>query len=127
MLKNVVLPAPFGPIRLTIAPSGIVKSTSLTATRPPNSLRTSLTTSRSAMLGSVERLVVDALFELVLVPALRDQSRRSEEHHQNDDDPVDEEVVLRDVDLPVERLRELRAELREPLLVEIREEETADD
>ena len=25
MLKNVVFPAPFGPIRLTIAPSGIVK------------------------------------------------------------------------------------------------------
>ena len=36
MLKNVVLPAPFGPMRLTIEPSGIVRSTSLTASRPPN-------------------------------------------------------------------------------------------
>ena len=36
MLKNVVLPAPFGPIRLTIEPSGMAKSTLLTATRPPN-------------------------------------------------------------------------------------------
>ena len=41
MLKNVVLPAPFGPIRLTIARSGMVKSRSFTARRPPNSLRTS--------------------------------------------------------------------------------------
>ena len=40
MLKNVVLPAPFGPMRPTIAFWGITKSTSLTATRPPNSLRT---------------------------------------------------------------------------------------
>jgi hypothetical protein len=39
MLKNVVLPAPFGPMRLTIAPRGMRKSTSSTATRPPNSFR----------------------------------------------------------------------------------------
>src|ERR687894_261809 len=38
MLKNVVLPAPFGPIRLTMARSGRSKSTELTATRPPNTL-----------------------------------------------------------------------------------------
>ena len=42
MLKNVVFPAPFGPIRLTIAPSGIVKVMSETATSPPNSLRIAL-------------------------------------------------------------------------------------
>ncbi len=35
-LKKVVLPAPLGPMRLTIEPSGIVKSISLTATSPPN-------------------------------------------------------------------------------------------
>jgi len=46
MLKNVVLPAPFGPIRLTIDFSGIVKSTSFTATRPPNSLRTATASRR---------------------------------------------------------------------------------
>ena len=40
MLKKVVLPAPLGPIRLTMLPRGTVKSTSLQATRPPNSLRT---------------------------------------------------------------------------------------
>ena len=35
-LKNVVLPAPFGPMRLTIEPSGMTKSTFETATSPPN-------------------------------------------------------------------------------------------
>src|SRR5918993_5539055 len=38
MLKNVVLPAPFGPIRLTIERSGMSKSTESTATRPPKIL-----------------------------------------------------------------------------------------
>ena len=35
MLKNVVLPAPFGPIKPTTPPRGITRSTSFTATRPP--------------------------------------------------------------------------------------------
>ena len=52
MLKNVVLPAPFGPIRLTIDRFGIVKVRSLTATRPPNSLRTSDATSRSPVVAT---------------------------------------------------------------------------
>ena len=60
MLKKVVLPAPFGPIRLTIERSGIVKSTSLTAIRPPNSLRTSSTTSRLP-LGVVACSLIRAL------------------------------------------------------------------
>src|SRR5689334_20165453 len=38
MLKKVVLPAPFGPIKLQIERSGRVKSTLLTATRPPKRL-----------------------------------------------------------------------------------------
>ena len=41
-LKNVVLPAPLGPMRLTIEPSGMSKSTARTATRPPNRLVTPL-------------------------------------------------------------------------------------
>src|SRR5947209_15220757 len=40
MLKNVVLPAPFGPMIETIESGGISKETSLTATSPPNSLLT---------------------------------------------------------------------------------------
>ena len=45
-LKKVVLPAPFGPMSDTIAPRGIVKSTSSVATSPPNSLRTLVATTR---------------------------------------------------------------------------------
>src|SRR6266498_1557289 len=40
VLKKVVLPAPFGPIRPAIIPFSITKSTLLTATRPPNALVT---------------------------------------------------------------------------------------
>src|SRR4051812_49866703 len=36
MLKNVVLPAPLGPMSDTIDPRGMSKSTLLTAVRPPN-------------------------------------------------------------------------------------------
>ena len=39
-MKNVVLPAPLGPISETIALRGTVKSTSLTATRPPKTFET---------------------------------------------------------------------------------------
>src|SRR5215212_5138126 len=40
MLKNVVFPAPLGPMIDTIERSGITNETSLTATRPPNVLET---------------------------------------------------------------------------------------
>src|SRR5215210_7441597 len=100
MLKKVVLPAPFGPMRLMIDPVGIVNSMSLTAMRPPNSFRT-LSACRMSVIGRVAvcegRLVGDVvqrrvrrpLLELLLVPALGDQSGRPEEHHHDDDQPVD--------------------------------------
>src|SRR2546428_13449708 len=47
MLKNVVLPAPLGPMIETIDRRGIAKSTSDTATRPPKTFETDLATSRS--------------------------------------------------------------------------------
>ena len=40
MLKNVVLPAPFGPMMETIPPRGISNETLSTATRPPNAFVT---------------------------------------------------------------------------------------
>src|SRR6266542_3256850 len=40
VLKKVVLPAPFGPIRPAIIPFSITKSTLFTATSPPNALVT---------------------------------------------------------------------------------------
>src|SRR6187551_3778904 len=133
MLKNVVLPAPFGPIRLTIEPCGIAKSTSLTATRPPNSLRMSEATRRSVIARApigvgplegdvVERRVAHTLLELALVPSFRDQPRGPEEHDDHDDQTVDAEVVLRHV-----LDADLRSDLREAFLVEVREEQPADD
>ena len=50
-MKNVVLPAPLGPISETIAFSGTVKLTSLTATRPPKILEIPLGLSSGAPFG----------------------------------------------------------------------------
>ena len=50
MLKNVVLPAPLGPISETIALRGIENETSLTAVRPPKRLVTPLASRRFVVL-----------------------------------------------------------------------------
>src|SRR5215207_6201992 len=133
MLKKVVFPAPFGPIRLTIELCGIVKSMSLTATRPPNSLRMSDATRMSVIpripvgvrpfvLDVVEGRVAHALLELSFVPAFGDQPRGPEEHDQHDDQPVDPEVVLRHV-----LDADLGPDLRQAFLIEVREQQSADD
>ena len=75
MLKNVVLPAPFGPMRLTMLPRGIVKSMSLTATRPPKRFVQSVATSRSpevivASAGAAGRPSSGVLREVVLADGL---------------------------------------------------------
>src|SRR6266404_854429 len=102
MLKNVVFPAPFGPIRLTIEPVGTVKSTSSTATRPPNSLRNSTVCSSASGTGAlriVERLVVHAFVELGCNARARDQPLRPEQHRDHDDRSKDAKLVFRDVDV----------------------------
>src|SRR3989442_3675834 len=48
MLKNVVLPAPFGPMSARISPAGSANETSSTAWTPPNDFRTP-TTSRTGL------------------------------------------------------------------------------
>ena len=50
-LKKVVLPAPLGPMMLTMPPFGMSRSTSRTATRPPNRLVTPRAWSRTSPLG----------------------------------------------------------------------------
>ena len=50
-LNVVDLPAPLGPMRPTISPDLTWKLTSLTATRPPNSLRTACTSSSNSPLA----------------------------------------------------------------------------
>src|SRR3546814_5806843 len=47
MLKQVVLPAPFGPIRLTMPPSGTARLALVTARRPRKLFEMPSTTSRS--------------------------------------------------------------------------------
>src|SRR5262252_8470703 len=66
MLKKVVLPAPFGPIRLTIDCSAMLKSTLLTATKPPKRLVTFSATSRSVTtLGRRQQCARPALLHRV--------------------------------------------------------------
>src|ERR671917_400894 len=82
MLKNVVLPAPFGPIRLTIERSGMSKSTRFTATnRSPHGVPTA------------GILVVQLLGAL----PVGDDALRPEEHHQDEHNAEDKETVLWDV------------------------------
>src|ERR687889_1228261 len=106
MLKKVVLPAPFGPIRLTMERSGMSKSTESTATRPP---KTFVTFRASRILagpsfpsgtgpspnGVAARGVT--LVQLLGPLAVGYYPVRPQEHHQHQDDAEDEEVVLRDV------------------------------
>src|ERR687894_1414233 len=110
MLKNVVLPAPFGPIRLTIELSGMSKSTSLTATRPPKTLvipRASRMLSTfcpfsSATGGSPERVTdVTTLSTVQLFGALAvgDDAFGPQEHHEDKEEAEQQEVVLGDVRL----------------------------
>src|SRR3954449_2752263 len=123
MLKNVVLPAPFGPISDTTVPRGIVKSTSSVATRPPNSLRRFSTTTRLPfgllMLRVVERRVVNAFVELRPASRTRDQPFRPDQHDEHDDRAVDPELVQRHLEVRPERLVQLVADVRKALLVQV--------
>src|ERR671916_3146657 len=105
MLKNVVLPAPFGPIRLTIECSGMSKSTSLTATRPPKTLVIpraskmcrarsrpfpfSSGTSRPAHSISGSGIAVAQLFGALAVGY---DALRSEDHHEDKEEAEQQEV-----------------------------------
>src|SRR5215210_4769718 len=106
MLKNVVLPAPFGPIRLTIERSGMSKSTSLTAMRPPKTLviprASRMFPFSSATSGSPERITdVTTLSAVQLLGALAvgDDALRPQDHHENKEEAEQQEVVLRYVRL----------------------------
>ena len=126
MLKNVVLPAPLGPMIETIERSGTANVTSLTAVRPPNCLVTfaaSRTGGRSAarrarasrggVCGAhagarrVDGLVVlDALVELLLAPPLGQQALGSQDHHDHQQEPEDREGDLGRVEVQPELARE---------------------
>src|SRR5215204_6548545 len=127
MLKNVVLPAPFGPIRLTMVRSGMVKSTSSTATRPPNSLRSCSTRTMSLMLEVIERLVVHAHLELGFPPSAGYQAFGPEQHHHHEDDAEDPELVLRYLDVQRQMLVQPGSGVGQPLAIEVRQERRAED
>ena len=55
-LKNVVLPAPLGPMRLTIEPSGMSKSIVRTATRPPKRFEIPRASSRRPRLAGSDEV-----------------------------------------------------------------------
>src|ERR687889_611267 len=106
MLKNVVFPAPFGPIRLTMERSGMLKSTELTATRPPKTLvipRASRMLAVSASFSGTGPVSdgVGArgvpLVQLLGPLSVGYYPFRPQEHHQHQDDAENEKVVLRDV------------------------------
>src|SRR5688572_33384618 len=104
MLNNVVLPAPFGPIRLTMERSGMLKSTELTATRPPKTFvipRASRMLAASISLSDTGPFPRGCGLLVVLVQLFGPLSvgyypLRPQEHHHHQDDPEDEEIVLRD-------------------------------
>src|SRR3954471_9171032 len=134
MLKNVVFPAPFGPMSETIALAGTVNSTSSTATRPPNSLRrNSVRSSGPVASGTGDLVVVERLVvNLRIVHLRRDTGARyqplgPEEHDDDDDDAEDPELVERHVEMRMEVAVDPRADVRQPLAVEIREEARTDD
>src|SRR5918995_1672062 len=108
MLKNVVLPAPFGPIRLTIERSGMSKSTSLTATRPPKTLVIPRASRMfafpfSSATGCSPERVTDvatlAAVQLFGALAVGDDAFGPQEHHEDEEEAEQQEVVLRDVRL----------------------------
>src|SRR5213594_3156978 len=82
-LKNVVLPAPFGPMSPTISPSSAANSTSLTATRPPNSLR-----------SCSVRKTSDTAYPPHHCP----QAVWCEQHNEDDEQAVDKEALPGEVD-----------------------------
>src|SRR5204863_6812223 len=100
MLKNVVLPAPFGPMSARISPCGSVNDTSSTAWTPPNDFRTCATSSTE------------------LATAKNAENAAREDQHQRDEDHAEHHLpvlrVLRDdgVEDLVDRRADRRADER---------------
>src|SRR5437867_1990233 len=119
MLKNVVLPAPFGPMMAPIVRSSIAKSIPWSAISPPNRLVTPTATNKGlgvgglglgARPGSVDcnwpdlghldglafpdprPLTPDPLAELRQPLPAREQPRRPQHHHQDEREPVNHEL-----------------------------------
>src|SRR5690349_13134467 len=93
-LKNVVLPAPLGPMRATISPCRMSRSTPSTARRPPK-LMHSCRTSRILSMETLARLgrVFEAV-EFVAPPDVGDEPLGAEDHHEDHDRAEQQHAVL---------------------------------
>src|SRR5262245_35534853 len=108
MLNSVVLPAPFGPITLTISPSSTCRSSSETTRSPPKSIVTPRSSSSFSAIGSDD-----------LHAALAEQAGRPRDHQRHEQRAEDDEagrLGLREQHvLPDERGQvERRDEQRDP-------------
>src|SRR5690606_4628878 len=119
-LKNVVLPAPFGPMSATISPGWMLSATLDTARRPPNIIVTLLASTSAigcVLLGRCLRVVDGAGIAMLEVPELlvlfvadpvvlglqlsctplaRDHALRPDRHHHDHEQAEDEEAVAGD-------------------------------
>src|SRR5215207_10362999 len=101
-LKKVVLPAPLGPIILTMDLSGISKLTALTATRPPKRLVTLFAIRMGAMLASLYHILGGHIFgirvvQLALGGLRGPEAFRLGKHHDNQGDTIQQEAKLRNL------------------------------
>src|SRR3954453_8247824 len=88
MLRQVVLPAPFGPIRLTISPASTLKVISDSADRPPNRFETP---ESSSIARSSARIV------FVAAGDESHNAARQEQHHGHHDQAKDRKAQLLEV------------------------------
>src|SRR5690348_9532046 len=90
VLKQVVLPAPFGPISPRISPLYRVKSTPSRATTPPKRMVTSSTSSRgsrSAIWSLNDARLPSSILEFDGPPTARQQALRPEDGHRDQSHP----------------------------------------
>src|SRR5215216_6352077 len=101
-LKNVVLPAPLGPIILTMDFSGISKLTEFTATRPPKRLVTLFAVRMGAMVTSLDHILGSNVFGIRVVQfalgGLRGpEAFRLGQHHDDQGDTIQQEAKFRNL------------------------------
>src|SRR4029453_1340247 len=94
-LKNVVLPAPLGPMIDAIRPSSSVKSTLSSAVRPPKRFEMPRASRRTAMSVGL----AGAVGQLAMAPPRGQDALGPEDHHQHEDQPEHHALVLRRLEL----------------------------
>src|SRR6266566_689751 len=110
ILKKVLLPAPFGPIRQRNSPSSSVKLTLRTARTPPKCMLRSRVCSSGSAIALLRRGRFEALFRAPAaqtqqrqppIAERRHQSLRHQQHERDQDQPKDQGRVGEDLRPPV--------------------------